>query len=129
MTILAVDTHTAVWYLSDDRRLKSTAGDALDRADRILLPSIGIVEIIYLVEKRKLDAANLPRILNELDHPDTKLILTPLDHGAVLSLQDIPRHKVPDMPDRIISATALYHRVALVTRDRKIRKSGIKTIW
>jgi len=44
-------------------------------------------------------------------------------------LQDILRSDVPDLPDRVIAATALHHRVPLVTCDRKIRSCGIATIW
>ena len=39
------------------------------------------------------------------------------------------KHK-PDMPDRIITATALAYHLPLVTRDSKIREAGIvRTIW
>jgi len=36
---------------------------------------------------------------------------------------------VPDLPDRIIAATALSHNLPLVTADHKIRASRIPTIW
>ena len=39
------------------------------------------------------------------------------------------RAQVPDMPDRIIAATALSLGLPLVTRDGRIRDSGIRTIW
>ncbi|PJB74400.1 MAG: PIN domain nuclease, partial [Armatimonadetes bacterium CG_4_9_14_3_um_filter_58_7] len=35
----------------------------------------------------------------------------------------------PDMPDRIIAATALHLGLSLVTRDSKIQGCGIPTIW
>jgi predicted nucleic acid-binding protein len=41
----------------------------------------------------------------------------------------VPRDQVPDLPDRIIAATALHLGVPLVTRDRQITASGIATIW
>lgn len=129
MRALATDTHAVLWYLEDDSRLTATAGAALDSADRILLPSVCLVEITYLVEKGRLDAAVLPRLFTELDHPDTTLVLAPLDLGVVLALQDVPRHTVPDLPDRIIAATARHYSVPLVTRDRAIRTSIIETVW
>jgi hypothetical protein len=58
----------------------------MDGARPILLPSICLVEIIYLVEKGRLHAAVLPRLLAELDNPGTTLQLAPLDLGVVLSL-------------------------------------------
>jgi predicted nucleic acid-binding protein len=33
------------------------------------------------------------------------------------------------MPDRIIAATALHLGVPVITRDRKIRASNLKSIW
>ncbi len=47
----------------------------------------------------------------------------------MLALQDIARADVPDLPDRVIAATAWHHSVPLVTRDGKIRSCGIETIW
>ena len=37
--------------------------------------------------------------------------------------------EVPDMPDRIIAATALHLRVPIISRDGKIRASQFETIW
>jgi PIN domain nuclease of toxin-antitoxin system len=76
-----------------------------------------------------LHAAVLPRLLAELDNSATTLELAPLDLGVVLALQDISRHQVPDLPDRIIAATGLHYRVPLVTRDARIRSCGVNTIW
>ncbi len=71
----------------------------------------------------------LPRLLQELGNPATTLELAPLDLGVVLALQDIPRPRVPDLPDRVIAATALHYCVPLVTRDGKIRSCVVETIW
>ena len=45
------------------------------------------------------------------------------------AMHRIPRHEVPDLPDRVISATALHLDVPLITRDGKIRTSSVPTIW
>jgi len=42
---------------------------------------------------------------------------------------EIPRSSVPDLPNRVIVATALALGLPLVIRDGKIRVSGIETIW
>lgn len=44
-------------------------------------------------------------------------------------LHKVGRDQVPDMPDRIIAATALSLGVPLISRDRKIQVSTVSTIW
>ena len=41
----------------------------------------------------------------------------------------VERAQIPEMPDRIIAATALYMDVPLITRDRRIRSSDVETLW
>ena len=43
--------------------------------------------------------------------------------------QALRRQDVPDMPDRIIAATALHLGVPLISRDGKIKASAVPTIW
>jgi predicted nucleic acid-binding protein len=45
------------------------------------------------------------------------------------AVERIDRNVVPDLPDRVIAATALVAGAALVSRDAKIRASQIQTIW
>jgi PIN domain nuclease of toxin-antitoxin system len=129
MRSVVADTHAVLWFLFDDTRLASAAADALASAQRIMLPGICLVEITYLVEKGRLHDAVLPRLIDELENPASTLEIAALDLGVVLAMQEIPRLVVPDMPDRVIAATAHYYRFPLVTRDRRIRASGITTIW
>jgi PIN domain nuclease of toxin-antitoxin system len=129
MTVIVVDTHAAIWYFENDKRLTPKALAGLDAAQRMLLPSICLVEITYLVEKGRLHEGVMPRLLTHLNDPATTLEIAALDLGVVRALQEIPRFEVPDMPDRIIAATAFFHGAPLVTSDGKIRSCGIETIW
>jgi predicted nucleic acid-binding protein len=36
---------------------------------------------------------------------------------------------VPDTPDRIVAATAIYFGVPVITRDGRIRASNLETVW
>jgi predicted nucleic acid-binding protein len=56
-------------------------------------------------------------------------VLVPLDWQISQAIQKVPRDIVPEMPDRIIAATALTLSVSLVTRDLKIQAADLKTIW
>ena len=49
--------------------------------------------------------------------------------AIVQAMRSVSRAEVPDMPDRIVAATAVYFDVPIISRDRKIRISSIKTIW
>jgi predicted nucleic acid-binding protein len=60
---------------------------------------------------------------------DGALVAQPLTMDVAVALSRIPRDQVPDMPDRVIAATALALGLPLVTRDGRIRASGVETIW
>jgi hypothetical protein len=44
-------------------------------------------------------------------------------------MKQIPRRDVPDLPDRVIAATALFFEVPVLSGDGDIRSSAILTIW
>lgn len=134
MTIrVVVDTHTVLWYLYDDSRLSLTAGTLLDATDaagdQIAMSSIVLAEVVYLIEKGRIDTTALDRILTALNRVDATLIEIPLDRFIVQAMQRIDRTQVPDLPDRIVTATALHLGVPLISRDRKIASSIVTTIW
>ncbi len=133
MAGLVADTHAILWYLSESPKLSSKAlarmQETLAAGDQILVPTISLVEIVYLTEKGRLPDLALGRIYHHLDQPDSGLALAPLDGGVAQAVRRISRDQVPDMPDRLIAATALYWELPLVTRDRAIQGAGIDTIW
>jgi len=95
----------------------------------IFVPSICLVEIIYLTEKQRIPAQALSRLYDHLAQPDSGLLLASLDLRVTQALQEIARNDVPDMPDRIIAATALCLGLPLISCDGKIRASIVETIW
>ena len=72
---------------------------------------------------------SLERLRNALADPDAGLTLASVDGEVADALERIPQSIVPDMPDRIIAATALCLGQPLITKDRRIRAAGILTIW
>jgi PIN domain nuclease of toxin-antitoxin system len=127
------DTHTVIWALLSPERLSPQAKEVFQQAQRrrlkMAVPSICLVEVTYLVEKGRLDAATRDFLLQALQDPESVVELVPLDFGVANALADVPRDQVPDMPDRIIAATAVHLGLPLVSRDRKIRASSVTTIW
>ncbi len=133
MTIGAVaDTHAAIWYVWGDPRMPPTARAVFDNLAaagfQVGVSSISLVEIVYLIEKRRIDPATLEMVLDTLDLGGL-LEEVPVDRSIIPALAAIPRDQVPDMPDRIIAATAARLGVPLISRDRKIRASSVATVW
>ena len=126
------DTHALIWHAYNDPRLSATAAAALDAAaaagESIAVSSISFIEIVYLIEKQRVPAHTLDRVL-ALVMPGTTLVEVPVDHPIALAMRTIPRAEVPDMPDRIIAATALHLGVPVISRDGKIKASSVATIW
>ena len=60
---------------------------------------------------------------------NTGLIIADLTNEVAKTVKHIPRTAVPDMPDRIIVATALHLGFSLLSRDRKIQLASVDTIW
>jgi PIN domain nuclease of toxin-antitoxin system len=127
------DTHTALWYLYDDARLSVSAGRFIDEAaaagSPIVISSISLAEIVYLVEKNRLPASAYEDLKTALDDPAHVFKEAPFTIEIVDGMRLVPRADVPDMPDRIVAATAVYFGVPVLSRDGRIRASNIQTIW
>ena len=132
MILAVADTHAPIWYAFDDPRLSTTARHWIEMAEvddhRIAVSSMSLIEIAYLVEKGRVDPRTLERVEDLLI--DGRLFFeVPVTRRIAKSMRSIPRHEVPDMPDRIIAATAVHLGVPLISRDGKIRASSVTTIW
>jgi PIN domain nuclease of toxin-antitoxin system len=133
MTALVLDTHAAVWHLQAPDRLSPGAAAAIDEAtkagDVLYVPSIALVELVYLGEKGRLPEEALDRLIGLLQDDESNLKLLPLGLDVVRALKRVSRDEVPDMPDRIIAASAVARGLPLLSRDRRISASNAEVIW
>jgi PIN domain nuclease of toxin-antitoxin system len=133
VTAVVADTHSVLWYLAADTRLSAGARSALESATGdgwpIFVPTMCLVEATYLAEKGRIAGSDRARLSEALRIEDGALVAQPLTMDVAVALSRIPRDQVPDMPDRVIAATALALGLPLVTRDGRIRASGVETIW
>jgi PIN domain nuclease of toxin-antitoxin system len=134
MNSVVIDTHTIIWYLIQSPKISPLAVATLDSVTDANLPifisSITLVELIYLPERNRIPASALQSLMTELAKPNSPFSIVPLTTEITQSLSQIPRDEVPDMPDRIIAATAHHLKIPLVTCDHKIQAcSTIQTIW
>jgi|CXWL01.1.fsa_nt_gi PIN domain nuclease of toxin-antitoxin system len=135
MSAVVTDTHALLWYLSDSAKLSTKAAAVFDEAERdgqpIYVPAIILIELRYLVERgRDITEADFGTVIAKLNDPTSALTFVPLDQQISEDLEHIARSIVPDMPDRLIAATAYSLNVPLVTRDSKIRDlTNVDAIW
>jgi predicted nucleic acid-binding protein len=85
--------------------------------------------MVYLIEKGRIKEEAYTKLNKELKDNQSVLLEIPLTNRIVVELAKIDRKSIPDMPDRIIAATALYKKVPLLSRNGKIELSPIETIW
>jgi PIN domain nuclease of toxin-antitoxin system len=131
---VVLDTHAVIWYLSDSKQLSPTARLIITTEEKngesIFVSAISLVEVIYLAERGRLPLTALQSLENALGDPMGSMVIAPLDAAVAKAVQKISRNSVPDMPDRIIAATAVHLNADLVTRDRRLHAAlGNRSVW
>lgn len=129
---LLLDTHAAIWYLSEPDKLSATAVAAIDSAYTMDAPlyvsAISLIEVVYLGEKRRISETAATAVIEVLTNGNGFRVI-PVDEAVAYALATVPRNAAPDMPDRIIAATGRMLNIPIVTKDHLISSSGVATIW
>jgi len=133
-TPLVLDTHALIWYMGASSRLSAVAQSAIQSAIQTGMPvyvsAVSMVEIAYLSEKKRLPAELFDQISRALKPGDHGLVEMPFTVAMAETLRTIPATVVPELPDRMIAATALHLNLPLVTCDHEIRAASmVVTIW
>lgn len=133
MISAVTDTHAAIWYLYKDSRLSTAAlamfSDAQQNQKKIGISVMSFIEIIFLVERQRIVISAFNDMMKALDRQNSILEEIPIGRDIARTMLKIPHASIPDMPDRIIAATALHLGVPLISRDARIRLSKVKTVW
>lgn len=126
--MLVLDTHVAVWWAGEPRRLSRTAQRRIAAADQLGIPAIVFWEVALLVRKRRLD---LGMPVSEWTHAiQTIPRVEAIPLTAELAAQADALQMHADPADRFIVATALGVQAPLVSKDRLMRKLPfVETIW
>ncbi|MBC8448609.1 MAG: PIN domain-containing protein [Chloroflexi bacterium] len=129
-TLYVTDTHSLLWYLSASPRLSAAAKQAFDKAQagkaKVLVPVIVIAEMIFLIEKGRVET-DVDKIINRITgNPHYEVV--PLRLEQVLRLKT--ETAIRTMHDRMIVCDGLIHDAKLITRDEAITQAGVvEVIW
>lgn len=123
------DTHSFIWYLTDNSTLSKKARDIFNLSDQgkavIILPAIVILECIDILDKKKVDL-NFEDIILKIIQADN-FIFSEINWSLILEISRVKGLK--DIHDRIIVATAKMFDAKLISKDKIIRSFYQNTIW
>ena len=121
---LLLDTHVALWWQSDDRRLGREARRAIATADIVWVSAGAVWEAAIKAAKGRLRLRE-PLGVTVMADNFTELPVT-LKHAEEFGR--VPRHH-GDPFDRLLIAQARVEGATIVTHDRALEPYGIPVIW
>jgi PIN domain nuclease of toxin-antitoxin system len=124
-----LDTHAVVWAAEGDARLGAAAAELLGslKAGEAVISDITLLEIAMLAKKGRIElSVSAEEYLRAIRRNYPPQAITP--EIASLSVElDLPQG---DPFDRVIVASAIRHKLPLLTRDKNIAASGlVRTVW
>lgn len=130
---VAADSHALVWYAQTSPQLSAAAADALHEAeltDGIVVSTATLIDLWYVTQTTQAVSASQLSELRALLISSPAIALQPLDLTIADAYTAIARELLKDPWDRLIVATARALQLPLVTKDGRIRRSGlVETIW
>lgn len=127
-----LDTHAAIWVVTDDHRLGDSARQLLAHAspDKLIISDCTLTEFARLQTSEKLLFDGDP--LDVIEKFAQRFEVQPVTHWIALRSASYDWNRRDPM-DRHILATAEFRQIPLVTIDREITPFaatiGVKTIW
>ena len=102
---------------------------AANGSEGIYVSAMSLVELAYLEDKKRLEKSLVDRIFAVMS-PEFGIHSVPIDERLASVVRTVPRELVADPGDRIIVASARMLNLPLVTKDERIRASGlVECIW
>lgn len=132
-SLILLDTHTWIWWLSEPKKLSKRAAEVIQEAEKESMVGIAAIscwEVAMLVARGRIGFSMDVDIWIEkgLSLPQVKFLdLTP--KIAVLSTR-LAENPPANPADRILIATAQVHACPLVTKDLEIQHyPHVESIW
>ncbi len=132
-SMILLDTHAWVFYISDPEALSNRARRRIEKeiADQdAWISAMSAWEVAMLASRGRLrlSVAVADWISRAESVPGLRTI--PVDTAIAVRAVSLPESYPPDPADRIITATALLYGADLVTKDRVLRRiEKLPTVW
>jgi len=131
--MIVADTHIIIWDALRPELLSQKARKALTAAnqiDGIIFCEISLWEIAMLMQKKRLNIrVSYLEFINLIKASNNYIFQGITPEIAELSAR-LPTDVNPDPADRIICATSILTKTALVTADKNLLKfAELRTIW
>ena len=126
---LLLDSHTLLWSLYEPEKLPQRVGELIaDLSNQLLASHVTLLELA-----NKATALRLPLVGPSPERLLERTIqlgatLLPISLSDILAAANLPQHHA-DPLDRILIAQAQAHDLAIVTKDSKIPRYDVRTIW
>jgi PIN domain nuclease of toxin-antitoxin system len=128
-----IDTHSLIWYVEGNPKLGKDAKAVFDDKNvGLVLPVIALAEAFDVVQKQRTSIPDVTTLFNRISG-DPRFEIESLTADILLEAQNALN--VPEMHDRLITATALKlekqgFKVAVLTKDPDIIASKlVEIIW
>lgn len=126
---LLLDTHTFLWWCSDDAQLSLAVIDAVGNADNeVWLSVVSAWEIAIKARLGRLPLPEPPSVFVPHMVERHALGVMPIQLKHTLADFELPEHH-HDPFDRLLVAQALSEGMTLVTDDRAVSQYPVETLW
>ena len=128
MTIL-LDTHTFLWWITDDRQLSASARDFIrDKKNDLLLSSASAWEIAIKTSLGKLPLPESPEVFIPRHMRINQFRPLPISVDHALAVSALPHHH-RDPFDRLLVAQAQMENIPLRSADPILRSYAVQILW
>ncbi len=126
---LLLDTHTLVWFFTNDAKLSAIGRSAiLDPANQSYISPVAYWELAIKLSLGKLKlAVPFQTFIDQVDRHGG-VYLTPIEARHAAMIVSLPHHH-RDPFDRMLVAQAIVERMAVVSSDNALDAYGVTRIW
>jgi PIN domain nuclease of toxin-antitoxin system len=128
-----LDTHTWIWWVTEDKRLSSSARTLIvtnAQGPGVWISAISIWEVAKKVEKNRLVLDRPVRDWLNAALAKPGLLVAELTQEILIESCELPKPFHGDPADQMIVAMVRHHRGRLITKDTALRDyPHVATLW